>query len=168
MNKFFNVLIFGFCIIFLTISCKSKSYTVIENSDGVTLFHEGKAILKVIDGEDSVKLNIRDSELIFNLKENFIISGLIKDPSVEIAFNSSEIGIVNALITDKRDCGIIANFPYTDNDTDNAGSFMFNTSDYELITHFEMYREKPFIAHEERIKDEVIMYEVDEKGIVSN
>lgn len=163
MKKFFNILVFGFCIIFLSISCKSRSYTVIENSDGVTLFHEGKVILKVIEDEDSIKLNIRDSELILNLEENFIISGLIKDPSVDIAFNSSEIGVVNASIKDKRNCGIIANFPYTDN----AGSFSFNTPDYGLITQFEMYKENPFIAHEERIKDEIIAYEVDEKGIVS-
>lgn len=162
MNKFFKNLILGFCIIFLTISCKTKSYTVIENSDGVTLFHEGKAILKVIDGENSVKLNIRDSELLLNLEDNFIISGKIQDPSVEIIFNSSEVGVVNASISNKRDCGIAVNFPYTDN----AGSFMFNTPDYGLITNFDMTKEIPFIGHEEKIKDEVIIYEVDEKGIV--
>lgn len=164
MKRFLNILIFGFCIITLTISCKSKSYTVKENSDGVTLFHEGKAILKVIDGEDSIKLNIRDSELILNFEENFIISGKIQDPSVEIVFNSSEIGVVNASIANKRDCEMKANFPYIDN----AGSFMFNTPDYGLITNFDMTKEKPFVGHEEKIKDDVLIYYVDEKGIVEN
>ena len=98
-----------------------------------------------------------------NLEENFIISGKIQDPSVEIVFNSSETGVVNASISNKRDCGIAVNFPYTDN----AGSFMFNTPDYGLITNFDMTKEIPFVGHEEKIKDEVIIYEVDEKGIVN-
>lgn len=46
------------------ISCKSRSYTVIENSDGVTLFHEGKAILKIADER------IKDEVIIYQVDEN--------------------------------------------------------------------------------------------------
>lgn len=160
----FLKLLFGLCFIFLVISCKPKSYSITEESEGVSLSRNGKVILKVLDDENSIKLNIRNSEIILNLEDDYIISGLLNDPSVKIMFNSSEKGVLAAEIKDKRNCGVTINFPYDDDN----GSYWISTPKYETITNFDFSSDEPFAAHQERINSKGVMYYVNQNGVEEN